>query len=140
MENSVKIRVKSAIKELGISCYEIAKSCGISDRTVTDQINGNSKIGIITLCALLQYRPDLSAEWLLRGEGDMLKGGKSSHISIVPTSNDERTMNERLDNKDIAQLKDTISRQQREIDGLYERIDELKRATSIAAPHSVTAV
>lgn len=40
----------------------------------------------------------------------------------------------------IRQQQEQINRLNREIDGLYERIDELKRATSIAAPHSVTAV
>ncbi len=73
MEQDIKQRVKLAMKELEISPYVIAKDFHLNERTVYDQINGNSKIGVATIEALLAYRPDLSAEWLLRGEGSMLR-------------------------------------------------------------------
>ncbi len=113
MENDVKERVKLVMKELEISTYAVAKFRGISDRTMLDQINGNSKIGVSTIEALLAYRPDLSAEWLLRGVGSMLIPDHHATAS------------------EIDELRDTIRRQRREIDGLYERIEELKRNTDI---------
>lgn len=95
MENDVKSRVKFALENLGLSCYSIAKSCNTGERTMYDQINGNSKIGVTTLCALLEYCPNISAEWLLRGEGEMLKSSATNHTAIIPASNDERTINGR---------------------------------------------
>ena len=76
MEKNVKERVIFAMETLGVKPYTIAKFYGLSDRTVNDQINGNSKIGIATIEALLAYRPDLSPEWLITGKGEMLRDGK----------------------------------------------------------------
>lgn len=72
METDIKNRVKVALRALDISPYSIARMQNLNERTIYDQINGNSKIGAATIEALLAYRPDISAEWLLRGTGDML--------------------------------------------------------------------
>lgn len=72
MENEIKKRVAYAMKELEISVNALANFRQLTRSTINDQINGASKIGAATLEALLAYRPDLSAEWLLRGTGDML--------------------------------------------------------------------
>ena len=85
MDKQVKNRVKQAMDQLSISAYAIAKSCSINERTIYEQTNGSSKIGTSVLAALLAYCPQLSAEWLLRGAGDMLIS------SVVPT---ERTPRE----------------------------------------------
>ena len=70
MENDIKMRVQRAMKELEISVNALSNFRQLTRSTVNDQINGASKIGASTLEALLEYRPDLSAEWLLRGVGD----------------------------------------------------------------------
>lgn len=72
MEKRIKERAKQALKELEISVNELANFRQLTRSTINDQFNGNSKIGAAALEALLAYRPDLSAEWLLRGEGEML--------------------------------------------------------------------
>lgn len=91
MEKRIKERAKQALKELDISVASVAKFRGLSDRTLLDQINGSSKIGAATLEALLAYRPDLSAEWLLRGTGEMLVS------SVVPTEGQPREHRENTD-------------------------------------------
>ena len=91
MEKRIKERAKQALKELEISVTAVAKFRGLSDRTLLDQINGASKIGTATLEALLAYRPDLSAEWLLRGTGEMLIS------SVVPTEGQPREHRENTD-------------------------------------------
>ncbi len=82
METDIKNRVKVALRALDISPYSIARMQNLNERTIYDQINGNSKIGVATIEALLSYRPDLSAEWLLRGTGDMLITNKPTEINI----------------------------------------------------------
>lgn len=81
-EKDVKERALMAMKACNISAYAIAKFCSMNERTVYEQINGNSKMGVATVEALLAYRPDLSAEWLLRGTGDMLITNKPMEINI----------------------------------------------------------
>ena len=86
METDIKNRVKVALRALDISPYSIARMQNLNERTIYDQINGNSKIGVATIEALLSYRPDLSAEWLLRGTGDMLiTTSPRKSISTTPT-------------------------------------------------------
>lgn len=121
MEDDVKKRVKKAIKECKISPSAIAKFRDISDRTVLDQINGKSRIGVATLEALLAFRPELSAEWLMRGTGDMILNAATTR---------QRDENDTAKSADVIELKDQLRRKDREIDGLYDRIEELKRGTA----------
>lgn len=123
-EKDVKKRMQDAMEKLGISAYAIAKSCSINERTIYQQTNGSSKLGIGTLEALLLLSPDLSAEWLLRGNGAMLIS-QPQHETLARDIRD--------DNEVIAALNRTIDIQEREIAGLYDRIKELKGA--IVMPH-----
>ena len=123
-EKDVKKRMQDAMEKLGISAYAIAKSCSINERTIYQQTNGSSKLGIGTLEALLLLSPDLSAEWLLRGNGAML---------ISQPQHETITRDIRDDSEIVAALNRTIEIQEREIAGLYERIKELKGA--IVMPH-----
>lgn len=84
MDKDVKMRVKIAMESLGISAYSIAKSCSINERTIYEQTNGSSRIGVSAVAALLSVSPELSAEWLLRGTGEMLIS------SVVPTEGQPR--------------------------------------------------
>ncbi len=83
MEQNIKQRVKLAMKELEISVNALSEFRQLTRSTMNDQINGNSKIGIATIEALLAYRHDISAEWLLRGEGEMLRNAdKPAEVNI----------------------------------------------------------
>lgn len=130
MEKRIKERAKQALKELEISVASVAKFRGLSDRTLLDQINGSSKIGAATLEALLAYRPDLSAEWLLRGEGEMLIS------SVVPTEGQPREHRENTDqivdaNKKVLEQIQELATAQKEayaaaINEKDDKIQELK--------------
>ncbi len=129
-EKDVKKRVRDAMKELGISAYAIAKSCSMNERTIYQQTNGSSKLGVETIEALLRYKPELSASWILLGTGEKLLNAE--------------TRRQWDDNETIAALKLTIEKMQRtidnqdrEIEGLLERIKELKG--DIATPHRSVA-
>lgn len=122
MEKRIKERAKQALKELEISVSTIAKYRGLSDRTLLDQFNGNSKIGAAALEALLAYCPQLSAEWLLRGAGDMLIS------SVVPTERiprDDREATEQI-------TKDEPTTEDFSDAALKEKIEELLNTTLAA--------
>ena len=133
MEKRIKERAKQALKELEISVSTIAKYRGLSDRTLLDQFNGNSKIGAAALEALLAYCPQLSAEWLLRGAGDMLIS------SVVPTERiprDDRETTEQI-TKDQprtnqGRTKDEPTTEDSSDAALKEKIEELLNTTLAA--------
>ena len=165
MDKDVKMRVKMAMESLGISAYSIAKSCSINERTIYEQTNGSSRIGVSAVAALLSVSPELSAEWLLRGTGEMLIS------SVVPTEGQPREHRENTDtttedSSDIAaahvekieqlqaeleqhkefnalqkeyviNLKERISEYQDRVAELKEIIHELKKAQhTVTVPHA----
>ena len=123
-EKLLKQRVLQVLDECKISVNKLAGSFGARQTTLNDQINGGSKIGAATLVALADFRPDLSAEWLLRGNGAML---------ISRPQHDETHSSDIRDDSETEELRERLRRAEREIDGLYERIKELKG--DIATPH-----
>lgn len=126
-ENDVKKRVQDAMKELGISAYAIAKTCSMNERTIYQQTNGSSKLSVEAIQALLRYKPELSASWILLGTGSML----------LTEPQHETLTGEIRDDTETEELRERLRRAEREIDGLYERIKELKG--DIATPHRSVA-
>lgn len=130
MEKRIKERAKQALKELEISVNELANFRQLTRSTINDQFNGNSKIGAAALEALLAYRPDLSAEWLLRGTGEMLIS------SVVPTDGQPREHRENTDqiidaNKKVLEQIQELATAQKEayaaaINEKDDKIQELK--------------
>jgi hypothetical protein len=133
MENDVKNRAKRAMKELEITAAAIAKFRGLSDRTILDQINGSSKIGAATIEALLAYRPDLSAEWLLRGNGDMLTTGHVAIETAAPVyqnnGNGGNNVTQNMANAEIADK--LLSRLETSQSQLTESLSQNKQLISI---------
>lgn len=73
--NSVQFsaRLNQVRNELNIQRKTLAESVGIPERTLADYLSGKSEPKASTISALLQCLPSVSAEWLLRGEGEMIK-------------------------------------------------------------------
>lgn len=125
----LKSRVRQVFDQLKVSANELQRITGISHSTISSQVTGKSKMVAATIMAILENYPIVSAEWLMRGTGKMiLSSTEVVAMDKQGISKDEDTT--------IVELREIIRRQQREIDGLYERIDELKRANSIAAQRS----
>ena len=123
-ENDVKKRVQDAMKELGISAYAIAKTCSMNERTIYQQTNGSSKLSVEAIQALLRYKPELSASWILLGSGSML---------LTEPQHETHTGHIRDDTETIAALKETIAAQKIAIDALTDEVHVLKG--DIAVPH-----
>lgn len=127
METDIKNRVKVALRALDISPYSIARMQNLNERTIYDQINGNSKIGVATIEALLAYRPDISAEWIFRGTGDMLITNKPMEINIDNSSrgghhntNIGSIGTQTIANSDLAELKQQIAELKADKEKLYQ--------------------
>ncbi|MDE6130790.1 MAG: helix-turn-helix domain-containing protein, partial [Muribaculaceae bacterium] len=77
---SLQQRFNDIIAYTKLSVRAFANKCEISQATLDKQIKGLRSISIETVQSVLNTFPEISAEWLLRGEGEMLKssGGGAS--------------------------------------------------------------
>lgn len=68
-KSPIKQKILLYLTKKGISAYEFYKNSGVT-RGVLSQNNGITEDNI---ARFLAYAPDVNAEWLLTGQGDMLK-------------------------------------------------------------------
>lgn len=84
MENSIIHRIAEIITSKGFSENSFAKQIGSNQRTINQQLRGDRKLSLDTVCNVISSFGDISAEWLLRGEGNMNKSEeKNSDIHIM---------------------------------------------------------
>ena len=75
MENTINQRIKDAIeKSEKKSVYAFSKATGVSQQRLSLCVNGQTEPRASLLMSVLNGLPELSAEWLMRGEGTMWKG------------------------------------------------------------------
>jgi transcriptional regulator with XRE-family HTH domain len=84
-------RIRAIAKEKSKSMASFSAAIGIPQPTLNNQMLGQRKISLETIYAILDTFPDVSAEWLLRGEGEMGKGEVSLEQSplLEKSSGDE---------------------------------------------------
>ena len=103
-------RIKELIAYTGLSDRAFAIKCGLKQNTFSRQLNGLNEVSTQTALSILSTYPEISAEWLLRGKGEMLL------TSEQPTDAEDR----------MNKLIDTIAFQQSTIKNHQKRIDELE--------------
>ena len=78
MESTVNERIGIIISEFGYkSKRAFAEKIGVAQTSLNDVLNG-AEPKFSTLYKILRAEPLISAEWLLRGEGEMIKGHPST--------------------------------------------------------------
>ena len=115
MEDSVKQRLRGFLKEQNMSINQISLNANYPQSTLNKQINKETSLS--TLLVLLDLFSELSAEWLLRGEGSMLKTVTSNDTSA---SSDDKV-------KDVAYWKHVALSMSEEVTEKKDRIKELER-------------
>ena len=86
MKESVLERINHLIDDCGESKNALANKCDMAPQTFGRYVNGDNKITVSLVSSLLEVFPDLSAEWLLRGEGSMYK---TTELPPVDVSSEE---------------------------------------------------
>ena len=71
MEKKVYERIQIMLKNKRISANELAKILGISSTSVYNYLSGEVRSPLSFAIMILESFPDVSAEWLLRGNGPM---------------------------------------------------------------------
>lgn len=80
MEELVRQRVISIILDSKISINSLSKGDKALQRKMNRQINEGAAITVETISSILNAFPNVSTEWLLRGEGEKFKEDSSSEI------------------------------------------------------------
>lgn len=79
MYNAINERLIQFIKSNNLSVRDIANVIQMNENTLSSKIRGDRSVDVDTLLAILSHYAGLSAEWLLRGEGQMYKADADVH-------------------------------------------------------------
>lgn len=79
MEKQIMERIQLYLRKLRMKPAELAKILGINSTSVYNYLDGTSKAPMSFVVLFLESFPEVSAEWLLRGEGEMMKPTRQSH-------------------------------------------------------------
>jgi hypothetical protein len=121
MKNAVTQRVIEVLEIKNITPNALADKLGMYQQTISKQLREDgSGVSLTTVVGMLELFPDLSAEWLLRGEGDMKKGEEWKVTQFIPVQNNEL----------VDALKDHIASLKAENEHLRKDIEEYKREKS----------
>ena len=110
-------RIKALIAFLGLSTRAFAIKCGLRQNTLSNQLNGMRELSLSTVAAILEAYPEVSAEWLMRGNGQMLIQTDDNSAEII-------RINKLVDT--ITTLQDTINAKNDAIATLSNRVMQLE--------------
>ena len=125
--DDIRQRIKKVLADKVLSVAAFGREVGIGQTTLNRQLNGDARVSVDTIKAFLHRFRDVSAEWLLRGVGDMCRG--------VPDEQLEREIAEETgrvqrigdnSNRNTQAMTDTALTKENEL--LKERIQEKDKA------------
>jgi hypothetical protein len=105
-ENDLRKRIQQLLKECGKTINSIATDKS-EQRTLNRQINEDTTISSNTIYRLIDVFPDCSLEWLLTGNGEMIKTeeAKLPRTNQIETHNNDPLVNRLLDTIEKKDLK-----------------------------------
>ena len=110
-EVSLKERVRQMLTYKRKSVADLADNETLRVR-YRRQINGDASLPYTTLALILDMFPDVSAEWLVMGRGEMIRKDAITHNELHQASNNHGTIqigNHNSINSDTAALKARIT-------------------------------
>ena len=91
MENLITQRVREFLSCNSISINSLAKQINVAQATLNPQLRGDRTLAANIVVKILEAFPDISAEWLLRGEGEMYRSNSGSlqfEAAITPSQDE----------------------------------------------------
>ena len=111
-KEDVRKRLQQVMVEYDSNPTQLAGIYKVNQKTLNNHINGNVEVSVSTILLVLDAFPDLSADWLLRGKGDM---------HLLPGSLDDPQ------DQEIGRLESTVETLLNRIVGYKARINELEQ-------------
>lgn len=91
MESLIIQRISSILDHNKVTKQNLANEINMNQTTLGRQLKGEQALSAKLIEGFLHVFPDISAEWLLRGEGDMYKSNSSSvqvEATITPSQDE----------------------------------------------------
>ena len=110
-EKTLKERIKHLLVAKGITISNLTDDDNTYKR-LRRQINDDAAIPYSTIVLLLEMFPDVSAEWLVMGRGEMIRQDAVTHNELHQASNNHGTIqigNHNSINSDTAALKARVA-------------------------------
>jgi hypothetical protein len=121
MLNPLK-RIKDYLDYKGIKISSFEKSVGLSNGSFGGQLKKNRTIGIDKLENILKIYPDLNANWVLTGRGNMLRD-KHDHVQTQPLPTNPLSLIQLNYERTIESLNQVIVAQQKTIAALEKLME-----------------
>lgn len=131
-ENTVKERIRVALNANGANPTNLAKRFGVNQKTLNNQINGDTSLSVSTILLIKEAIPDISIEWLIMGEGKMLK----QKIQPVDADFALQVLNEK--DKKIEELIRDNERKEQELSELKKRYSNSATITTMPTTTSTS--
>lgn len=107
---TVNERINRLIFELGLNKMDFAISIGKAPTVISQMIQGRNKPGFEVLESILKTYPQVSSDWLMKGEGEMLREGNYT-IQFAPKDGGKFGEQVAEDmKKEISWLRDNLDR------------------------------
>lgn len=89
METTIYQRVKLVLEDKSISVNALSKQINVAQATLNPQLRGDRTLAANIVAKILDAFPDVSAEWLLRGKGEMLISEQTTLAKMQDTKGRE---------------------------------------------------
>lgn len=89
MESAIKQRIQAVLQRFDSNPTQFAKAYNLNQKTVHNQINADTQLSASIILLILEYYPTISAEWLMRGNGEMFLSEKSEETASSEEKNEE---------------------------------------------------
>lgn len=135
MNSTVLQRVNEFISKSKISITSLSKTFGIVQTTLNRQIKGETQLSASTIEAILTNYPNISAEWIMRGEGAMERTQQIGDISnSSAVGNNVNGSGNKISHNDISDFidiqkgyQDMIKKKDEQIDRLLNIIEKITK-------------
>lgn len=122
-------RIYQYIDSKGIKAVPFEKKIGLSNGYLGKQLSRNADLGEGILMRVIENCPDINPEWLLTGNGEMLKNEEDNEFSDKEIMSKEKGPEGELDYKKLWENSQyTISLQKEKIELLEQTIEARKES------------
>ena len=123
LENAVRGRIKQLQKEKNFTENGLAAGDTSAQKRLNCQLSHGAGISLDTLLRILEACPDVSADWLLRGSGDMfVTAGTSVTGANNVTGRNATIIGQQAGVLTEAFVRDLLAEKDRQIDALLKII------------------
>lgn len=122
--NSVTNRIRLILADNKVSVNKLKDMFDMNQSTLNKQIKGDTPLPIETLGKIIESFPDVSMEWLMRGEGNMKKGFFNQMIGRMSSCGDGdvfQSVNTSTD-EDLRQQIEELKKEKERLLGIIEKL------------------